>query len=128
MQDPVSDRYGRRTVLLLSMLGNIASNAVWLFARTFDVGVFAPWQVSSDTRGQTFLLSRLIGGLSEGNVQLSIAILSDISSPEARGKALAVSALLRLLTLASLIRSHSARWLGFLAVLYVGSNHGGLCV
>lgn len=35
------------------------------------------------------MLSRVIGGLSEGNVQLAIAILSDITSPANRSKALA---------------------------------------
>lgn len=35
------------------------------------------------------MLSRIIGGLSEGNVQLAIAILSDISTPQNRAKALA---------------------------------------
>jgi len=37
----------------------------------------------------SYLLSRVIGGLSEGNVQLAIAILSDITTPANRGKALA---------------------------------------
>jgi len=35
------------------------------------------------------MLSRVIGGLSEGNVQLAIAILSDITSTAERSKALA---------------------------------------
>ncbi|KAG5648966.1 hypothetical protein DXG03_000315 [Asterophora parasitica] len=35
------------------------------------------------------MLSRVIGGLSEGNVQLAIAILSDVSTPANRSKALA---------------------------------------
>ena len=35
------------------------------------------------------MLSRVIGGLSEGNVQLAIAILSDVTSTTARSKALA---------------------------------------
>jgi MFS family permease len=35
------------------------------------------------------MLSRVVGGLSEGNVQLAIAILSDVTSPETRSKALA---------------------------------------
>ena len=35
------------------------------------------------------MLSRIIGGLSEGNVQLAIAILSDVTSAATRSKALA---------------------------------------
>ncbi|KAI9009929.1 major facilitator superfamily domain-containing protein [Phycomyces nitens] len=56
------------------MVGNIASTLIWLFSRSFS----------------TFLLARLIGGLSEGNVQLSIAIISDITLPERRSRNLAL--------------------------------------
>ncbi|KAK0365962.1 hypothetical protein LTR02_003495 [Friedmanniomyces endolithicus] len=53
----LSDRYGRRTALLWSMVGNIASVALWCAATDF----------------RTFLASRVVGGLSEGNVQLALA-------------------------------------------------------
>ncbi|EMD40786.1 hypothetical protein CERSUDRAFT_111370 [Gelatoporia subvermispora B] len=69
----LSDKYGRKRVLLLTMIGNILSAVVWLKSTTFA----------------TYLLSRVIGGLSEGNVQLAIAILSDITTPANRSKALA---------------------------------------
>ena len=55
------------------MLGNILSAVVWIQSTTFA----------------SYMLSRVIGGLSEGNVQLAIAILSDISSAADRSKALA---------------------------------------
>lgn len=55
------------------MLGNILSAAVWIQSTTFA----------------SYMLSRIIGGLSEGNVQLAIAILSDITSAAERSKALA---------------------------------------
>ncbi|KAF8943827.1 hypothetical protein BGZ47_005018 [Haplosporangium gracile] len=70
----LSDILGRRRVLLISMLGNLISCAVWLFSSTFDL----------------FVLSRIIGGLSEGNVQLSIAMISDITTPATRSKGLAM--------------------------------------
>lgn len=70
----LSDRYGRRTALLWSMMGNIASVALWCAATDF----------------RTFLLSRVVGGLSEGNVQLAMAIATDISSDEDRGKTMAL--------------------------------------
>jgi hypothetical protein len=38
----------------------------------------------------TFLLSRLIGGLSEGNVQISTAIIGDVTDAESRSKSLAL--------------------------------------
>ncbi|KAH9899938.1 MFS general substrate transporter [Cubamyces lactineus] len=69
----LSDKYGRKRVLLLTMIGNILSGLVWLKSTTFA----------------TYMLSRIIGGLSEGNVQLAIAILSDVTTPQNRAKALA---------------------------------------
>ncbi|KAG0296330.1 hypothetical protein BGZ96_009729 [Linnemannia gamsii] len=70
----LSDVLGRRRVLLISMLGNLISCAVWLFSSSFDL----------------FVLSRIIGGLSEGNVQLSIAMISDITTPATRSRGLAM--------------------------------------
>ena len=66
----LSDRYGRRKVLLLSMIGNALSMALWVFAKSFSV----------------FVLSRIVGGLTEGNVQMSIAMISDLTPPETRSK------------------------------------------
>ncbi|QIW99034.1 hypothetical protein AMS68_004552 [Peltaster fructicola] len=70
----LSDRYGRRTALLWSMMGNIASVALWCAATDF----------------RTFLASRIVGGLSEGNIQLALAIATDISSDQDRGKTMAM--------------------------------------
>lgn len=70
----MSDRYGRRTALMWSMMGNIASVALWCAAVDF----------------RTFLASRVVGGLSEGNVQLAMAIATDISSDQDRGKTMAM--------------------------------------
>ncbi|KAF9919271.1 hypothetical protein BX616_009974 [Lobosporangium transversale] len=70
----LSDVLGRRRVLLITMLGNMVSCGVWLFSRSFEL----------------FVLSRVIGGLSEGNVQLSIAMISDITTPATRSKGLAM--------------------------------------
>ncbi|PSR90681.1 hypothetical protein PHLCEN_2v4830 [Hermanssonia centrifuga] len=55
------------------MIGNILSALVWIQSTSFA----------------SYMLSRIIGGLSEGNVQLAIAILSDITTPANRAKALA---------------------------------------
>ncbi|KAG0352079.1 hypothetical protein BG005_008439 [Podila minutissima] len=70
----LSDVLGRRRVLLVSMLGNLISCGVWLFSSSFEL----------------FVLSRVIGGLSEGNVQLSIAMISDITTPATRSRGLAM--------------------------------------
>ena len=70
----LSDRHGRRTALLWSMTGNIASVALWLIAVDF----------------RTFVASRIVGGLSEGNVQLATAMAADISTDEQRGSTMAL--------------------------------------
>ncbi|KAL0949439.1 hypothetical protein HGRIS_009497 [Hohenbuehelia grisea] len=69
----LSDKYGRKRILLITMIGNILSALVWIQSTTFA----------------SYMLSRVIGGLSEGNVQLAIAILSDVTTPANRSKALA---------------------------------------
>ncbi|KAJ4366984.1 hypothetical protein N0V83_007514 [Neocucurbitaria cava] len=70
----LSDKYGRRTALLWSMAGNILSVALWVAATDF----------------RTFLASRIVGGLSEGNVQLAMAIATDISDESQRGATMAL--------------------------------------
>lgn len=70
-----SDTAGRRSALLLSMCGNIVSLVLWLAAgSSFKI----------------FLLSRIVGGLSEGNVQLAIAMATDISNEKQRGATMAI--------------------------------------
>ncbi|XP_010210833.1 PREDICTED: major facilitator superfamily domain-containing protein 10-like, partial [Tinamus guttatus] len=66
----VSDCLGRRPVILVTVMGLIASYALWAASRTFGI----------------FLLSRIIGGISKGNVSLSTAIIADLRSPKARSK------------------------------------------
>ncbi|POW22615.1 hypothetical protein PSHT_01106 [Puccinia striiformis] len=70
----LSDRYGRRPILLMTMIGNIISAILWLTSTSFG----------------PYVLSRAVGGLSEGNVQLSIAVISDVSDRESRAKSLAL--------------------------------------
>ncbi|KAL1843929.1 hypothetical protein VTJ49DRAFT_6872 [Mycothermus thermophilus] len=70
----LSDKYGRRTALLASMAGNILSVLLWVMAVDF----------------RTFLASRIVGGLSEGNVQLATAIATDISDASSRGSTMAL--------------------------------------
>ena len=56
------------------MAGNIFSVALWVAATDF----------------RTFLASRVVGGLSEGNVQLATAMAADISNEEQRGATMAL--------------------------------------
>ncbi|KAJ3389271.1 hypothetical protein HDU84_008909 [Entophlyctis sp. JEL0112] len=70
----LSDKYGRKTILLLSMIGNALSMLLWIFSKSFFL----------------FVMSRVVGGLTEGNVQMSIAMISDITTPETRSRGLAL--------------------------------------
>lgn len=54
----------------LLQMGLMASYALWAASRSFSV----------------FLLSRIIGGISKGNVSLSTAVIADLHSPKARSK------------------------------------------
>jgi len=56
------------------MMGNILSVLLWVMAVDF----------------RTFLASRIVGGLSEGNVQLATAIATDISDTNSRGATMAL--------------------------------------
>uniref|UniRef100_A0A673TQ17 Major facilitator superfamily (MFS) profile domain-containing protein n=1 Tax=Suricata suricatta TaxID=37032 RepID=A0A673TQ17_SURSU len=70
----VSDCLGRRPVMLLSLAGLATSYAVWAASKSFAA----------------FLASRVIGGISKGNVSLSTAVVADLGSPSARSRGLAV--------------------------------------
>ncbi|KAJ5477000.1 Major facilitator superfamily domain-containing protein 10 [Penicillium diatomitis] len=70
----LSDRHGRRRALLTAMVGNICSVALWVSARDF----------------RTFLASRVVGGLSEANVQLANAIVADVTDETRRGASMAL--------------------------------------
>ncbi|XP_030891277.1 major facilitator superfamily domain-containing protein 10 isoform X1 [Leptonychotes weddellii] len=70
----VSDCLGRRPVMLLSLAGLATSYAVWAASRSFAA----------------FLASRVIGGISKGNVSLSTAIVADLGTPSARSRGMAV--------------------------------------
>ncbi|GAA5967489.1 hypothetical protein JCM3765_004686 [Sporobolomyces pararoseus] len=70
----LSDKFGRKRILMLSMLGNLLSATLWLGSGSFGI----------------YSISRIVGGLSEGNVQLSIAAISDVTTPATRSKSLAL--------------------------------------
>ncbi|KAJ5169055.1 Major facilitator superfamily domain-containing protein 10 [Penicillium canariense] len=70
----LSDRHGRRRALLTAMVGNICSVALWVSATDF----------------RTFLASRVVGGLSEANVQLANAIVADVTDESHRGASMAL--------------------------------------
>ena len=70
----LSDHFGRRPLLLLSTLGVAFSYALWVNASSFGI----------------FVVARIIGGLSKGNVSLATAIVADVSNVKTRQKGMAM--------------------------------------
>ena len=68
----LSDRYGRRPILIASLLGALLSYIIMAHAR--DI-----W---------TLGFSRLFGGLMAGNIAAAFAYVGDITTPEERPKAM----------------------------------------
>ncbi len=77
----MSDRWGRRPLLVVSLLGTVASNLVAAIA-----GV--PWLLFS---------ARILDGITGGNNSIAQAVVSDITTPEQRTQAFGIySGLFRL--------------------------------
>jgi MFS family permease len=70
----LSDYYGRKPVLLFSLVGIASSYALWAISKNFGL----------------FVLARFIGGLSKGNISLSMAVITDVSNKNNRGKGMAL--------------------------------------
>lgn len=68
----VSDRYGRKPVFLISILGNIASYAVWILSNTY-------W---------LFLAGRVLSGITGGNIAIAQSIIADHTTAEERPRAM----------------------------------------
>ncbi|XP_054714030.1 LOW QUALITY PROTEIN: major facilitator superfamily domain-containing protein 10-like [Uloborus diversus] len=69
----LSDVYGRKGILLLSMFGIVCSHAIWWLCRYFYL----------------FVLARIVGGLSRANISLCTAIVTDLCPEKSRGKGMA---------------------------------------
>lgn len=69
-----SDVYGRKKIILLCLVGLASSYFLWAVSTTFLL----------------FVISRIIAGISKGNLSLSMAAMTDISSPEDRGSGMAL--------------------------------------
>ena len=69
----ISDRIGRRPVLLIGLTGSAMSYVLWVFSADFTL----------------FLVSRLIAGVMTGNVSVANAAVSDITTPDTRARGMA---------------------------------------
>uniref|UniRef100_A0A0K8R469 Putative tetracycline-efflux transporter pediculus us corporis tetracycline-efflux transporter n=1 Tax=Ixodes ricinus TaxID=34613 RepID=A0A0K8R469_IXORI len=69
----LSDVYGRKLMLVITTCGIACSYAVWAISNNFTL----------------FVISRIIGGVSKGNISLSTAVITDVCSSKIRGKGMA---------------------------------------
>ena len=70
----LSDTYGRKKLLFLSVLGNVISYFMWIFSHTYEF----------------FLISRLISGVTGGNISVAQSYLADITPKKDRAKAMGI--------------------------------------
>lgn len=70
----LSDYYGRKPILLVTLFGIIGSYGLWAVSSNFGI----------------FVLARFVGGISKGNISLTMAIITDVSTKENRGKGMAL--------------------------------------
>lgn len=70
----LSDRIGRKPVLVVSIAGITLSYLVWIFSGSFTL----------------LLLARVMGGVMAGNISTATAVVSDITTEENRSRGMAV--------------------------------------
>ncbi|XP_076650362.1 major facilitator superfamily domain-containing protein rtet isoform X2 [Halictus rubicundus] len=70
----LSDIYGRKPLMLFCLTGIMLSYLLWALSSNFTI----------------FVIARFVGGISKGNISLSMAIITDVTSPKTRGKAMAL--------------------------------------
>lgn len=70
----LSDRYGRRLVLIISVAGNVLSYFLWMVSSSYGL----------------FLISRIISGITGGNISVAQSYVADVTSKESRAKTMAV--------------------------------------
>lgn len=70
----MSDRVGRRPVLMLSSIGMLLSYVLWMFAGSFTL----------------LIIARIIGGAMSGNISVATAAVADVTTKETRSRGMAV--------------------------------------
>lgn len=70
----LSDRWGRRPLLLVCIAGLVLSYVMWFFAGPFLV----------------LVLARILGGIAAGNISTATAVVADVTSTRNRPKGMAI--------------------------------------
>ncbi len=74
MWGTLSDKIGRKPVLLISLTGMALSYVLWFFSGSFTL----------------LIIARIIGGIMGGNISTATAVVADITSKENRSKGMAI--------------------------------------
>lgn len=70
----LSDRFGRRVVIMASLFGSAIACQIWAAADSFVI----------------FLIARTVAGLAEGNVSISLAALADLKDQKVKSRGMAM--------------------------------------
>ena len=108
----LSDRYGRRPVLLVSLAGSLAGYVLFAFAGSLPL----------------LFLSRIVDGISGGNISTAQAYVADVTTPEkrARGMGLIGAAFGLGFTLGPAVGGLLGAWGGNLAIGLFAAGLSGL--
>lgn len=69
----LSDRIGRRPILLISVFGLFISYVIWFFSGNFTL----------------LIIARLVGGIMGGNISTATAVVADVTTTQNRSKGMA---------------------------------------
>lgn len=69
----LSDKYGRRPILLVSVFGLFVSYVLWIFSGSFTL----------------LIVARIIGGIMGGNLSVASAAVADVTTTKTRSKGMA---------------------------------------
>ncbi|MCB8965961.1 MAG: MFS transporter [Ardenticatenaceae bacterium] len=85
----ISDRVGRRPVLIVSQIGTVLSFILFIFAAPLG-RMIDGWGISLGITGGLFMLyvARLLDGITGGNITTAQAYIADVSTPQTRAQAL----------------------------------------
>lgn len=70
----LSDRFGRRPILILTIAGTTLSYLIWIFASSFNL----------------LILARVFGGIMGGNLAVATAAVADVTNEQERSKGMAL--------------------------------------
>ena len=81
----LSDRYGRRPILLVSQIGTVFSFILFIFAVPLGMWLDSRGIPSGISGGLAMLfVARILDGLTGGNITAARAYISDVTGPEER--------------------------------------------